>query len=176
VLFAVDPESGEINPKNANSLPGSEALDSADTIVMLLRFRAWPDEAMARFVKAFEAGKPIIALRTSTHAFQFPDGSHYRSYNEFGKNVLGEQWVSHWGRHKAEATRGVIEPGAAENPILRGVKDVFGDTDVYEANPPSDATILLRGQVLAGMTPDSPASNYRKQRPTDDAEQDVNGP
>lgn len=176
VLFAVDSDSGEINPKNANSLPGSEALDSADAIVMLTRFRAWPDEAMARFVKAYEAGKPIVALRTSTHAFQFPDGSPYRPYNDFGKNVLGEQWVSHWGRHKEEATRGVIEPSAAQNPILRGVNDVFGDTDVYEANPPADATILLRGQVLAGMTPDSPPASYRKQCADGGPEQDVNDP
>lgn len=176
VLFAVDPETGEIDPKNTKSLPGSEALDSADAIVMLLRFRAWPDEAMARFVKAFEAGKPIIALRTSTHAFQFPEGSKYVAYNDFGKNVLGEGWVNHWGRHKSEATRGVIEPGAAGLPILRGVADVFGDTDVYEAYPPDDATILLRGQVLAGMTPESAPARYRKKRASDGAEQGINEP
>jgi hypothetical protein len=100
VLFAVNPATGEIDPKNPNSLPGAEAMDDADAIVMLLRFRAWPEEAMEHFVKALEAGKPIIALRTSTHAFKFPEGSRHAPYNDFGKNVLGEEWVSHWGRHK----------------------------------------------------------------------------
>src|SRR3954468_23673829 len=69
VLFAADAKTGEIDPNNHGLLPGSEALDSADAIVMLLRYREWPDEVMARFVKAFKSSKPIIALRTSTHAF-----------------------------------------------------------------------------------------------------------
>ncbi|MGV3530735.1 MAG: hypothetical protein ACO1QR_00085, partial [Chthoniobacteraceae bacterium] len=56
VLFAVD-EDGTINPDNAQSLPGSEALASADGIVMALRFRKWPSEAMKRFVDAYLAGK-----------------------------------------------------------------------------------------------------------------------
>jgi hypothetical protein len=174
VLFAIDPATGAIDPKNAKSLPGSEALESADAIVMLLRFRAWPDEAMARFVKAVDKGTPIVALRTSTHAFQFPEGSPYAGYNDFGKNVLGERWVNHWGRHKVEATRGVVEPGAEGEAILRGVSDVFGDTDVYEAYPPADARILLRGEVLAGMTPEASRASYRKKRTSDGAEQDVN--
>src|SRR5215208_7214221 len=36
VLFAVDPD-GTINPENQQSLPGAEALDSADVIIMGLR-------------------------------------------------------------------------------------------------------------------------------------------
>src|SRR3989440_3220766 len=74
VLFAIDPADGTINPKVTTNLPGAEALDSADVIVMALRFRQWPDEQMKHFVDAYQAGKPIIALRTSTHAFQYkPD-------------------------------------------------------------------------------------------------------
>jgi hypothetical protein len=60
--------------------------------------------------------------------------------------------------------------------LLRGVEDVFGDTDVYEAYPPADATILMRGLVLQGMTPDSPPAEYRKARATDKQEQGVNDP
>jgi putative membrane-bound dehydrogenase-like protein len=176
VLFAVDPKTGEIDPNNRSSLPGSEALDTADAVVMLVRFRTWPAEAMARFVKCYEAGKPIIALRTSTHPFAYPDDSAYRAFNNFGEDVLGEGWVSHWGRHKVEATRGVVAAGAERHPILRGVSDLFGDTDVYEAHPPGDAEILVRGQVLSGMTPDSPPATYRKKRSTDGAEQGVNSP
>ena len=54
----------------------------------------------------------------------------------FGKRVLGETWLTHWGRHKVEATRGAIEPAQRDHPLLRGVTDLFGDTDVYEAYPP----------------------------------------
>ena len=181
VLFSVDPD-GTINPKNTKSLSDASTLDTADAIVMLLRFRAWPDEDMARFDKLLRAGKPIVALRTSTHAFNgFPKGSAWESWNYnnqggFGKRVLGETWVTHWGKHKVEATRGAIEPSQRRNPLLRGVSDIFGETDVYEAYPPADATILVRGVVLQGMTPESPAAEYRKPRSTDKQEQGVNDP
>ena len=175
VLFALDKD-GAINPDAKTSLPGSEALDSADAIILSLRFRDWPDAQMKRFAEAFERGVPIIALRTSTHAFQLGAASHYRSFNQFGKKVLGEEWVSHWGRHKVEATRGIVEAAHRDHPVLSGVKEVFGNTDVYEAYPPQDATILLRGQVLKGMEPKDPPASYTKKRATDKVEQDVNDP
>ena len=117
VLFSVDAD-GTINPKASGSLSNPAALDTADAIVMSLRFRSWPDDVMARFDALLRAGKPIVALRTSTHAFNgLPKGSPWESWNYnhkggFGKRVLGETWLTHWGRHKVEATRGVIEPSA----------------------------------------------------------------
>jgi hypothetical protein len=174
VLFALDPD-GTINPDNNRSLAGAEALDSADAIVMLLRYRNWPDEQMKHFADAYQRGVPIVALRTSTHAFKIENGA-YKNYNQFGKRILGEGWVNHWGKHKSEATRGVIEPGAKDDPILRGVEDDFADSDVYEAYPPADAKILLRGQVLSGMKPTDPPADYRKKRASDQQEQGVNDP
>ncbi len=174
VLFSVSPE-GIIDPNAVESLSNPEALDSADAIVMLTRFRKWPEAAMKHFEGAMRRGVPVVGLRTSTHAFKFPKDSPFANYNSFGKRVLGEEWVSHWGNHKSEATRGVIEAANAENPVLRGVTDVFGNTDVYEAAPPADAKILLRGQVLSGMNPtDGPASYKKKTRAG--VEQDVNEP
>lgn len=172
VLFSVN-DKGEIDPNNGASVTGIEALGSADLCILLLRFRHWPDDQMKHFEDYLKAGKPIIALRTSTHAFNTDKASAYAKYaynaaeatgwkGGFGKQVLGETWVSHWGVHKKEATRGVIEDAAASDPILRGVSDLFGDTDVYEAAPPADAKILVRGQVLTGMTPDSPPASYEK--------------
>ncbi|HEY7500549.1 MAG TPA: hypothetical protein VH740_18650 [Vicinamibacterales bacterium] len=181
VLFSVDAD-GTINPKASKSLSNPQALDSADAIVMLLRFRAWPDEDMARFDKLLRAGTPIVALRTSTHAFNgFPKGSAWETWNYnnqggWGKRVLGETWVTHWGKHKVEATRGVIDVAQKSHPLLRGVTNLFGDTDVYEAYPPPDATILVRGIVLQTLTPESPPAMYRKTRATDKQEQGVNDP
>jgi hypothetical protein len=68
VLFSLDSD-GTINPDKGGSLGGAEMLDSADGIVMQLRYRAWPDAAMKHFVDAYHRGVPIIGLRTSTHAF-----------------------------------------------------------------------------------------------------------
>jgi len=175
VCFSVDPATGEIDPNKGDSLTNPEALDSADAILMLLRFRHWPDETMKKFDAAIKRGVPVIGLRTSTHAFNRLTGD-FSSYNKFGKNVLGEGWVSHWGGHKREATRGIIEKGAGDNPILKGVSDIFGGTDVYEAYPPDDASILVRGQVLMTMEHDAKPADYRKKRSTDKVEQDVNDP
>ena len=181
VLFSVDGD-GTINPKNSSSLSNPELLDSADAIVMLLRFRSWPDETMARFERKLQAGTPIVALRTSTHAFNgLPAGSRWETWNYnnaggFGKRVLGETWLTHWGRHKVEATRGVIEPAQSQHPVLHGVTNLFGETDVYEAYPPPDATVLVRGLVLQTLAPDAPPADYRKRRATDKVEQGVNDP
>ncbi len=174
VLFSIGAD-GTINPDQSDSLSHPEALDSADAIVMLLRFRRWPDAILKRFEAAVERGIPIIGLRTSTHAFNGIKGD-FAKYNDFGKNVLGERWVSHWGSHKKEATRGVVEPGAENHVLLRGVKDVFADSDVYEAHPPADAKILMRGAVLKGMQPGDALADYKKKRSTDKAEQGVNDP
>jgi hypothetical protein len=177
VLFALDPD-GTINPDNNRSIPGIEALDTADGIIMALRFRQWPDSAMKHFAAAVARGLPIIALRTSTHAFRFPEGSTsaYVHYNNFGREVLGENWVSHWGANRKGATRGVVEPGAENHPVLRGVKEVFGDSGVYETHPVADAKILMRGYVLKGMNPTDEPDTYRKKRRADDQEQGINEP
>jgi hypothetical protein len=149
---------------------------------MLLRFRNWPDETMARFERKLQAGTPIIALRTSTHAFNgLPKGGRWETWNYnnaggFGKRVLGETWLTHWGRHKVEATRGVVEDAQRKHPVLRDVSDLFGDTDVYEAYPPDDGTVLVRGVVLKTLTPDGEPADYRKRRATDKQEQGVNDP
>jgi putative heme-binding domain-containing protein len=184
VLFSVE-DDGRINANKGDSISHPEALDSADAIVMLMRFRHWPDEAMEHFDKARLRGVPFVALRTSTHAFDFKKESKFARYSwvyggpdwvkGFGRTVLGETWVSHWGKHKSEATRGVIEPSAKDDPVLRGVSNIFTLTDVYEAEPPADATILLRGQVLEGMTPDAPPADYKKAR-FDKVEQGINDP
>ncbi len=175
VIFSINPTTGDIDPNTANNNPGLEALDNADLCITLLRFRAWPDDQMKHFADYIAAGKPIIGLRTSTHAFNGLKGT-YESFNKFGKNVLGEQWVSHWGKHKSEATLGIMEDAAKSDPIMRGVTNIFGDTDVYEAYPPADAKILVRGQVLKGMTADSGAADYPKKRSTDKMEQGINSP
>jgi hypothetical protein len=174
VLFSINKQTGEIDPKTSDNEPGVEALDSADLVITSLRYRNWPDDQMKHFADYVAAGKPVIGLRTSTHAFNGVKGT-YAAYNSYGKKVLGEEWVSHWGSHKKEATRGVIEPSAKDEPILRGVSDIFGDTDVYEAAPPASAKILLRGVVLKGMKPTDEPADYKKNR-ADKQEQGVNSP
>ncbi len=180
VLFSINKTTGEIDPNTGDNEPGIEALDSADLCITSLRFRHWPDEQMKHFTDFLAAGKPFIGLRTSTHAFNDLKGD-YAKFNwgnagGFGKAVFGETWVSHWGSHKREATRGIIEESAKNDPLLHGVTDIFVTTDVYEANPPADAKILVRGQVVKGMTADTEPADYKKKRSGGKEEQGVNDP
>jgi type 1 glutamine amidotransferase len=166
VLFAIDSRDGTINPNNRNNIPGLEALKSADLMVMFLRFRDLPDEQMKHIVDYVESGKPIVALRTSTHAFNISKGKTYEKYTfnrgkdfdgGFGRQVLGETWVAHHGAHGKESTRGLIARGQEQHPILRGIKDgdIWGPTDVYTVKLPlpGDSKPLVLGQVLEGMKP-----------------------
>jgi hypothetical protein len=164
VLFAIDPESGEIDPVNTGNIPGLEHLDDADMMVIFTRFRELPDEQMKHIVDFMNSGKPILGLRTATHAFNYKKrkDSPYAKYSfrsedppgGFGQYVLGDTWINHHGHHGHESTRGVINEQYADHPILQGVDDIWGPTDVYGiVNLPQDAQTLVYGQVLEGMQP-----------------------
>ncbi|MEI7986019.1 MAG: hypothetical protein WCI55_10360 [Armatimonadota bacterium] len=169
VVFSQN-DRGEIDPDNQIKQPGIEALKKADVCIMMLRFRHWDDTSMQHFADYYLAGKPIIAIRTSTHAFAYPadSTSPFKDYSwnsktwpgGFGKQVLGETWVSHWGNHGSQATRGHI---VSSHQLMHGVENLFGTTDVYEASPPPDAEILVRGEVVSGMkSTDEPATGMKR--------------
>lgn len=164
VLFAINPADGTIDPSVTSNIPGLEALASADLMVIATRFRALPDQQMRYIDEFVNSGKPIIGLRTATHAFAYPKGATgpYVKYDwrstewpgGYGRQVLGETWVSHHGKHGVESTRGVINPGFKDNPILRGVEDIWGPTDVYTViHLTAESQVLVHGQVLEGMNP-----------------------
>ena len=164
VLFAIDPKTGEINPQVANNIPGLETLKDADLMIIATRFRALPEEQMKYIVDFVEAGKPVIGLRTATHAFsgmkgkyaKYNNGSNDKSFEGgFGRQILGEKWVAHHGAHNKQSTRGIFAKDAEKHPILTGIKDgdIWGPTDVYTASPLAPSTILVYGQVLTGMKP-----------------------
>ncbi|MGC9329459.1 MAG: hypothetical protein ACP5I1_17625, partial [Candidatus Hinthialibacter sp.] len=121
VLFAIDPNSGAIDPNQSDNIPGLEALKSADLMVIFTRFRDLPDDQMELILEYIHSGKPIMGLRTATHAFLFKKHKKYAkySYNNqdeefrggFGRQVLGETWINHYGKHQQESTRGLIAEG-----------------------------------------------------------------
>jgi hypothetical protein len=131
---------------------------------------------MKHFVDYLNAGKPIIALRTSTHAFKYDHNkqSPYARYDwhskdwpgGFGQQVLGETWVDHHGSHGKESTRGVTNDAFKDHPILRGVSDLWAPTDVYAVTHlPPDAKVLVWGEVLSGMKPTDPPVEGAKNHP-----------
>src|SRR4051812_49246024 len=109
VLFAINKTTGVIDTNTKDNIPGLEALEKADLMVMFTRFRSLPDDQMKRIIDYLDSGRPVMGLRTATHAFNFPKDfqTSYAKYGwtskekdfegGFGRQVLGETWVNHWG-------------------------------------------------------------------------------
>lgn len=164
VLFALNDE-GLIDPIVQTNIPGLEALDDADLMVLFLRFRELPDEQMKHIIDYTDSGRPIVALRTSTHPFNYTRNldSPYAKYSfrckefdgGYGRQVLGETWINHYGHHQRESTRGLIVEGMRDHPITRGVGTIWGPSDVYTVTELlGDCRPLILGHVLVGMRHD----------------------
>lgn len=167
VVFSWSADGKYIDPNNQTGLKGLAALDSADLMIIGTRFRKPNDSEAAHLTKFMDAGKPIIGIRTATHAFNGKgDFGGKIGFGEWGRKVLGEQWVSHHGEHRREGCRGVIESDQAKHPILSSVKDVFAPSDVYGVKHlTDDDTVLMRAAVTKTLEPDSPAIEGSKNDP-----------
>jgi len=140
-------------------------------MVFFTRFRDLPDEQMKHIVDYINSGKPIVGLRTAVAAFDFRKHKTYAKYSfraqafkgGFGRQVLGETWIRHYGRHQRESTRGLIAKGMENHPIVKGVQDIWGPSDVYGITTLSgDSKPLIMGEVLAGMKPDDEPNPDKK--------------
>jgi hypothetical protein len=171
VVFSQDPaKPGIVDPNHQTNIPNMEALYDADLMIIGTRFRSLTDDQMKAVEDYLLAGKPVVGMRTATHAFKVDAGSRYDYFsfdykgdkaewrNGFGELVLGTTWISHHGWHKNEATRGIT---VGSHEILNGIGEgeIFGATDVYGVTWPADndCVPVVMGQVLAGMEMDSPA-------------------
>ena len=175
VFFTVDPETGFINP-DRSTIAGLSALKDADLLVVFLRFRDFPDAEMQHIVDYLDRGGPVVGFRTATHAFQIkrPDAKFLKyTWNNkdpeftggFGRQILGETWVSHYGTNHKQSSTLVLAPDQAAHPILRGVKDVWVQSGGYTAAPIDGSSVLAIGRLLNGMTPDSPPAPDKKEMP-----------
>ena len=174
VLFAINPEDGTIDPDNTRNIPGLQALETADLMIIATRFRDLPDEQMKHVAQYIDAGKPVIGMRAAVVAFRLSSKTYERFSSSgsiwkggFGQHILGQTWKSHHGAHARESTRGVIVPAARNHPIVRACNDIWGPTDVYSvAMPfPQENHVLAWGQVLKGMNPNDPPVQGAKNDP-----------
>jgi hypothetical protein len=174
VFFTTDPKTGFIEPGSSN-ISGLDALKTADLLIVFLRFQDFPDDQMQHIVDYLDRGGPVIGYRTATHAFQIkrPDARFLKyTWNNkdeytggFGRQILGETWVSHYGTNHKQSSRLILQPDQSDHPILRGVKDVWVQSGGYTANPIAGSTVLALGQILNGMSPDSPPAPDKQQVP-----------
>ncbi len=170
VLFALNKE-GLVDPtqkivwedKTArHDIPGLEHLAKADLMILFSRLITLPDEQIRHIIDYVDAGKPILAIRTANHGFldNFPYEIGGKQV-KFGEDVLGGAFLNHHGNWSQDSTRGVIVEAQHQHPILRGVDDIWGTSDVYRTFPeggslPTRCTALVYGQPLLGRNHDDP--------------------
>ena len=147
--------STEASGPQCNSIPGLEILPQADLAVLYVRRRALPPEQMKYLRDYIGSGKPIIGLRTASHAFAVPKDkmpSGLVDWPQFDPDVLGGNYQGHHGNKSEDGPKTYvrIQPGMESHPILKGVPagEIHVRSWLYKVLPlGSRTTILMTGRV-----------------------------
>ena len=124
-------------------LPGLDALKAADVAVFFLRFLTLPEPQMKQIEGYLQSGKPVVALRTSSHAFDYPKGSPLAKWNDgFGRRAMGTGYSLHLS---GKTELGIVD---SRHPIVR--RSALPDSmtasgTLYLVDLPEDANVLLEG-------------------------------
>lgn len=137
VLYALD-DAGYIDPNRPDNIPGLEALQTADLMVLFTRFRALPPKQLQHILDYAESGRPMVGFRTATHAFRYendPDRAYLNE--EWSRKVFGQKWIVHHG-HFDDGAHPLTEvepiPWKASHPILRGVEPFRAHSWLYHVD------------------------------------------
>lgn len=142
-----------INSDDVKNIDGLSAMDDADVLVLFMRRRELPPEQLNKFKAWFEAGKPLVAIRTASHGFQ--------NWLEFDRVVLGATYGNHYGKGVAHMK---VEEKAAGSPLLRGVTpgefDTNGSLYKYSDLGPK-TTVLISGTFQDKHEPSAWTNDYK---------------
>ncbi|NQU48350.1 MAG: ThuA domain-containing protein [Planctomycetes bacterium] len=169
VLFSLN-SNGEVDPTQeikwqddsvVHNIPGLEHLADADLMILFSRLITLPEDQLTHFYKYLDSGKPIAAFRTANHGFIGFDYLKNGDRINFGEDVLGGSFRNHHGRWHQDSTRGIIVDANKNHPLLRGVSEIWGPSDVYRTFPegdefPIECTPLVMGQPLMTREKNSP--------------------
>lgn len=147
-----------------NSLPGLEVLDDADAMLVSVRRRVLPVAGLRRIRRFVESGKPVVGIRTASHAFslrneQPPDG--YADWLEFDATVFGGNYHNHHGNQLKSVVRLVPD---VEHAITTGITqhEFAQGGSLYRTSPlKTGARVLLTGHV-EGHPPEPAAWTFTR--------------
>jgi type 1 glutamine amidotransferase len=129
-----------------NDLPGLEALDSADVMVLFTRRVILPPEQLARVRKFIDAGKPLVGIRTASHAFE----NWAPNVKALDSEVLGGSYAGHYDKDEP-ATLEFKQP---EHAILKGIAPFTTNGKLYKnAHLAPDVTVLLTASTPTHREP-----------------------
>ena len=156
-LFKVDYV--HASEKERNDLPGIEAISEADIILVSVRRRLLPSPKMKLLLDFAAKGKPIVAIRTASHAFAMRKKGEWKDdlveWSGFDQKIIGGNYTGHHGNGPRVA---LSSPAAGKaHPILKGVDlgKLKGCGSLYKTTPlAKSATQLVRG-TIEGKAPEA---------------------
>jgi hypothetical protein len=142
-----------------HNIPGLEHLAKCDLVILFSRLLSLPPEQLQHIYNYLDSGNPIMGIRTANHGFIDWNYTKDGKKIDFGVGVLGGAFRKHHGRWQQDSTRGILVEQNKEHPILKGVRDIWGTSDVYrtykeDSNLPEDCLPLVNGQPLMGRKHD----------------------
>lgn len=153
----IQAKSDDRNSIDCHVFPGlAEALKDADVLFVSVRRRYPPEKDMALLKRWVAEGKPVIGIRTSSHAFgerekgqgyQAPVG--HAAWQDFDRDAFGVSYTGHVGG-KTE-TLVFAEQGVQALSIWTGVElkgEMLVDSHLYNSRDLDPKAIpLIRGKV-----------------------------
>jgi type 1 glutamine amidotransferase len=120
----------------AETLENIDALKNADVLLIFARRMKLPEDQMKPIRAHWEAGRPIVGIRTASHAFQKPDN------DVFDRQILGGSHQSHWADEPVKVTN---QPDQAGHPVLRAVGPFVSRKLYKRADLLKDVIVLQTG-------------------------------
>ena len=142
--------STEKRGEGRNHIPYMAALKGADLAVLFVRRRALPPEQMQSLRNYLQHGGPLVAFRTSSHAFALRGevASGLQQWPEFDREVLGCRYDG----YPHGETRVRIAPGAEQHAILKGLDGPYQIRETMYRSAPLEPScrVLLTGSCVDG--------------------------
>lgn len=141
-----------------NRFPGIvEALARADLLLVSVRRRTPPSDQLDAVRQFIAAGKPVVGIRTASHAFSLRDApppAGHAAWTTFDPEVLGGHYIGHHGAERKPTL--TVAPGAKEHPILRGIDltQMIGNGSLYRVVPLAGSTTPLVIGTIADTPPE----------------------
>ena len=114
-----------VDPNDENNFPGLEVLADADLLVLSVRRRGPVKDQLALVRRHVGSGKPLVALRTASHAFEprKPIDDKHDQWPAFDKEVLGADYQGHYNNKPPKGPDGFVKvvPEAKGHPIVAGL-------------------------------------------------------
>jgi len=142
--------------KDSHRFPNIRVLAKSDVVLLSIRRRALPEKQLNVIRKFIADGKPLVAIRTSSHAFALRDDAKlpadHNQWPEFDRDVLGCHYHGHYDNTKAEdpKTHVWVVEDARKHPIVSGLpkEDFAVGSWLYKHRPlASTTTLLMMGRV-----------------------------